>query len=650
MFHPSPLILRLIGAVAALACLTGLAVWYFTPSEPPPAAPTEEPPPKPDAPTPDPRTVFDTQYRNVKPGVGYVGDAKCAECHAAIAKSYRGHPMGRSADYVASEPIEKYDRSGRTTFASGGFDLTVEKTPKGVRHAVRVRGDTPAPVGEFGIAADIAIGSGTRGRSYLTIENGAVWQTPISWFGPDQRWDVSPGFRLGHLVRRAIVPSCLYCHVNRAEPVAGADNRYKEPLFAGQLSIGCERCHGPGALHAAERKEGPADGADTSIVNPSHLGPALRAAICEQCHLQGEQRVPGRGRDLFEYRPGLPFEQFVSVYVRHPDIALANKSVGQFEQMEQSRCFTGAAGKMSCTSCHDPHSVPAPKEREAHYRQKCLSCHEKQGCSLPQVERRAKNDSCIDCHMPRAASANIVHASVTDHRIPRTREARPAPKGLAAGAVPLVRFRSSPYSPAAEERERDLGIALAEFSKKRLPEEITGRSDPRALAAERLNTSLGKWPGDGGAWLALASLRAERGKEAERFRAARNASALAPESDAALAVLAEAATAAGKYDEAESAAGKWVRASPGSTDALVSRALVYLARENWERAEEDCRAALRIQPLSPQAHLALAICRYHRGDRTAAERELQTAVRLESDPRERDLLTDWYRRATRPAK
>jgi Tfp pilus assembly protein PilF len=635
----------ILGSLVTFLGLTGAAIWHFirpislpNPFEPIPA----------DPPTPDPRLVFDTPYRNVKPDVKYVGDDVCARCHQHIAESYHAHPMGRSAEFVThSAPVEKYNPAGHSSFSSGAFDLDVVKSANGVQHSARVRGSTPVPVAAFVIPAEVAIGSGTRGRSYLSVEHDAVWQTPISWFGPEERWDVSPGFRLGSSARRAIIPACLYCHVNRVEPIPGADNRYRKPVFANQLAIGCERCHGPGELHATERDAGTVPAKmDTSIVNPRNLSPQLQAAICEQCHLQGEERVIRRGRDLFEFRPGLPFEQFVSVYVRHPDIAASNRSVGQFELMEQSHCFSGSRGALRCTSCHDPHSVPDRAARDTFYRQKCLTCHDTKGCSLPQQERVAKNDSCVACHMPKAASSNIIHASVTDHRIPRIPGQRPAPKGLPFGASPLVRFRAGPFSPPQEERDRDLGIALAHFGKKRLPDEITARVDLRSLATERLRKSLVRWPGDPDAWLALASVGSERGEDSERLRSTRNAVRLAPNSEAALATLVEAATAAGKYDEAEEAADRAVSLNPSATDPLLRRAVVHLSRGDWERTLADSNTVLRSQPLHPQAHLYRGICLHKLGDPVAGQRELQTAMQLEPDARERSLLTDWYQRAT----
>ncbi len=641
---------RLVCVALLLAAgVTTSAVWYFTrPGDPQPPAPADI---TPDPPPPDPRLVFDTPFRNVKPDVAYVGDAECARCHPALAKSYHAHPMGRSAEYVSrSAPVEKYDSSGRATFSAGPFDLEVEKSAEGVRHRIRVRGSNPIPVPEVVLPVEVAIGSGTRGRSYLTVDRGSVWQTPVSWFGPDQKWDLSPGFRLGKTVRRSIGSGCLYCHVDRVEPISGAENRYREPFFPAQAAIGCERCHGPGALHVAERSRTPdAPGTDTSIVNPRHLSAALQLAICEQCHLQGEERVNRRGRDAFEFRPGLPFEQFVSVYVRHPDIAEAHRSVGQFEQMEQSQCFSRSSGRLTCTTCHDPHRAPAPMDRDAHYRQRCLTCHElpgTRGCSLPVPDRQAKNDSCIACHMPKAASANIIHASVTDHRVPRTPAARPASRGLAFGTPPLVRFRAGPAL-APEELRRDLGIALARFGKKAVAHEIVPGGDLRLFARERLSASLAVWPGDAEAWGALAAVRTERGEAAERLKAASTAAALAPDSEAALIALTEAAAAAAEYDVAEDTAGKLVRLNPHASDPLVARAFVYLKRGDWAKAEADCRAALRIHPLHPEARLYLAICLHQQGDPAAGLREAQTAAQLESDARERAFLVDWYRRATR---
>lgn len=635
--------------ITVVLVAAGFAVVHLlrSPEPTPPTAPVYVP----DPPTPDPRVTTDTPFRNVRPGVKYVGDATCNGCHTRICKSYHAHPMGRSAEFIPqATPLEKYPPPGQVAATVGPFDLNVEKTADGMTHRLKLHDPSPAPVAELVIPVQVAIGSGTRGRSYLSNDGGFLWQTPVSWFGPEQKWDVSPGYRLSTTTRRAILPACLYCHVDDVEPVASTVNRYREPLFPRQASVGCERCHGPGELHVAERaKTATVDTPDTSIVNPKHLSPALQLAVCEQCHLQGQERVNRRGRDLFEFRPGLLFEEFVSVYVKHPDIAQANKSVGQFEQMEQSKCFTKSGGRLVCTSCHDPHVSPTPTDRDAHYRQQCQKCHQASGekpCSLPLPGRQVKQDSCIACHMPKASSSNIAHASVTDHRVPRTNTPPPLPRGLAFGTPPLVRFRSGTKIPA-DELDRDLGIALARFGQTKLPKDAAAQGAVRPVAIEKLKGSLAKWPGDAEAWAALTVVQTDPGKEAERLKAASAAAELTGNSEAALMALAEAAIAAEQYDLAIETAGKWAKLNPRSDEPLSLRAFAHLRRGEWAEAEADCRSALKINPLHAETRLYLGVCLYKLGQPAAGLREARTAALVESDPREQARLIDRYQRATR---
>src|SRR5207237_7824016 len=129
-----------------------------------------------------------------------------------------------------------------------------------------------------------AVCSVTRASSYLTDHAAYLFDTPISWYAQKKAWALSPGFGPELLTGRAITPDCLYCHANRSRYLEGTVNRYAEPIFDGH-AIGCQRCHGPGQLHVAQGKPSAADSSiDPTIVNPRHLEPALREAVCEQCH------------------------------------------------------------------------------------------------------------------------------------------------------------------------------------------------------------------------------------------------------------------------------------------------------------------------------------------------------------------------------
>ena len=207
---------------------------------------------------------------------------------------------------------------------------------------------------------------------------------------------------------------------------------------------------------------------DDTIVNPKKLAdPVLREAICQQCHLAGEKRVNRLGRDISEYRPGLPLHYFVSTYVTPPDATDSRKAVSQVEQVALSKCYEMSNGKLGCISCHDGHRFPTPKEQVSYYRERCLNCHkDSSACSLPLSKRQAVEDSCYHCHMPALSSSNIVHASITDHRILKKLPKYEQPGNTDSGeeALPLALFHENLPDPARHTRNRDLGIALARYN------------------------------------------------------------------------------------------------------------------------------------------------------------------------------------------
>ena len=287
----------------------------------------------------------------------------------------------------------------------------------------RLRGTDPKSTLQEKEEIRFLLGSGSRGQSALIDRDGLLVQSPISWFHDDKRWGVAPGYQYNLNFDRPIRAACLFCHANRSLPVAGTVNRYREPIFEG-FGIGCERCHGPGQLHVERQSRGDvAEGPDDTIVNPAKLAPALREAVCQQCHLTGAVRFGGAGRETYDFRPGLPLHDFWATFVHPEDLTGNNKAVGQVEQMYASRCYNASQGKLGCISCHDPHVKPAEKEKAAYFRNRCLACHTTRSCSLSERRRQKAQDDCVQCHMPRFASADIAHSSTTDHRIPPARRA-----------------------------------------------------------------------------------------------------------------------------------------------------------------------------------------------------------------------------------
>ena len=406
-------------------------------------------------------------YQNARPGVAYVGDAACTRCHREIAQAYRSHPMGRSLAPITgiADGPPASARAG-LPIEHRGVQYTIEHRDGRVFHKAARRDADGNPFAEIEAEVRFALGSGTRGISFLIERDGFLFQSPIAWFAQQQRWDISPGygeFSTRPDFERAIQPDCLFCHANQFRAVAGTLNRYETPIFQGH-AIGCERCHGPGELHV--NRAGLSTESDMTIVNPAHLAPALRDSVCQQCHLQGSFRFARAGREPFDYRPGLPLHRFLAVFLMKKGNGGKFEAVGHDEQMEASRCFAASKGQLGCISCHDPHRLPAPTTKVAYYRERCLACHEKKGCALPLAQRQARGqgEDCIACHMPRPAITNVPHTAATDHRIlrgaPGSVPENPRDASGQPGESPLMDYHW-PLLTEEERRDavRDMGVA-----------------------------------------------------------------------------------------------------------------------------------------------------------------------------------------------
>jgi Tfp pilus assembly protein PilF len=572
-------------------------------------------------------------HENTRSEIKYVGDAACHRCHAQIVETFRRHPMGRSAAPIRAAPFRGDEAGDRLLFEAQGLQYSIENRDGRVIHKETRRDASGHVVAQNEAEVQVAVGSGRLAVAYLIEHDGFLFQSPISWYSQQRRWDLPPGYQNsnGHF-DRPITPSCLFCHANSVEPVPGTINRYRPPFFRGH-AIGCERCHGPGELHVAQ----PAlvDGRDATIVNPGLLEPSLRDAVCEQCHLNGQWRVLRADRHDEDYRPGMPFYRFWTVLERAGGSA-KDDIVGQFEQMRESRCFLASGGRLGCISCHDPHRAPETEEKAAFFRDRCLKCHANRGCSLPASVRLAggRDENCTSCHMPRSNNSNTLHVATTNHRVPRRAdEANRSPIRIEAernNPRPVVNYhRGLMDDQERAQAERDVGVALCR----------AGR-EGAAFALPLIEQALAAWPGDVIAWEAKGFALGLLGQSKAGLEAFRTALTLEPNREAALAGGAYLAAQAGQPQDA---ADYWRRAiaiSPYRSDYRAQLANICFQTRDWHAASDACRATLRLNPTNVETRKLLVRSYLRLQKPQPARDEFETLLGF--DPPDRDELVRWF--------
>lgn len=496
----------------------------------------------------------------------YVGNQACASCHLAICQSYSKTPMALTSGLVGNNLIEgEFEHSPsavryRVYQKDGKAFLSYQRTNKS-----GIRG-----IQELAFFA----GSGRRGRSYLFSIDGFLFQSPVSYYSQKKRWDMSPGYESAREMpfNRAITPSCLFCHASQIRAVKGTENRYEAMPFA-QAGIGCESCHGPGSEHIKGKSE---------MINPGKLEAARRDSVCAQCHLSGEARINQPGKDAGMFRPGDRLADYVLDYIYDGGFNYAYKAISHVEALAQSRCKLAAGDRMSCLSCHDPHSLPPPEEKAAYFREKCLACHLQQEVSVKLKRHFDAQQDCRGCHMPAMPGLSIGHTTLTDHRILR----KPATGGSRTmRATRLIQFG------AKQADTRGLGLAYAELAAR------AGQPFYAAEAMRLLTEALPSCANDAEVLTRLAYLHQTKG---------------------------EIEQAAALYERA-------LQSDPHETAAEVNLGVLYAQHAHIDRAIELWQEALADNPGLSEASIDLAMAFLAKGDKAAAKEDLLKALRFDPD-------------------
>lgn len=219
-------------------------------------------------------------------------------------------------------------------------------------------------------------------------------------------------------------PACLTCHVTGfGRPggfVAGAEKD--------QLHVGCESCHGPGALHLAaaqrfimatsgEEEQAERDLRESIVKSPTD-------SVCAECHqTQAHQKHPAYEGPPFATAGGVPVAAFDSMVLvgPRPTLTAAIGSVSRYSVKTCGGCHYDQYKQWQSGS-HFGQSALLPAQYASD--QTCQSCHSAPGLASGHI--MADNDaghawvgaSCENCHGPgfdhvRFNGQRIGHLSLT---------------------------------------------------------------------------------------------------------------------------------------------------------------------------------------------------------------------------------------------
>lgn len=529
----------------------------------------------------------------------FVGSRACADCHSEIAHTYMAHPMGHSTSRVGPEDPAGLPVTPEFRFERDDLSCVVTHEEGTQTHSQQRRNAKGQVIAEQSVPIAFRMGSGRHGASYLVHRQGVLRQSPLSWFAETGEYDISPGFDRSSTApfERQVGDDCLACHTGRLqrEPLGWEPDT--SALFA-EEAIGCERCHGPGRAHVELFQNSDARHVDNArIVNPARLEPALRDAICLQCHFAGN-RILREGKTPWDFRPGEPLESVWLLLLQADDLGpdAPEKVVSHVQQTFSSRCQQASAGRLSCFTCHDPHRVPAAEEVPTYYRSKCLTCHTADSCRAPEADRQATvpADSCITCHMPKLGAANVAHSSRTDHRISRFPKLQQGVRKKLREGVGLVFFDQADQRIPRGEAARAKALAMAREAY-RNPEPWLLRETEAALQSVRTAR-----PADAEVLTMLGNHQRHTGDLTAARDYFAQANKARPDHPETLANLAEICFQVGDYQQALPLLDRALRLNPFQAELEARRTAVLVEFHRGREALESARRAVNLAPLRPE--------------------------------------------------
>jgi DmsE family decaheme c-type cytochrome len=240
-------------------------------------------------------------------------------------------------------------------------------------------------------------------------------------------FSIRPGARLAPALLLLLAPAALAAQPSGAQCADCHDAVVK--AFAGNPHAGaargagadCASCHAGAAEHAQS-------GDPAQVFSFRREDEERGAEVCLHCHASDRAQKFWRGsaHEVAEVSCG----SCHAVHGGHPRL-LANAEQGatcfschsnvRADLMKRSThplrdgARVGAAGKMTCSSCHNPHGAPSRALVDARsVNDKCYQCHAELRAPVLWEHSPVKED-CLTCHTPHGSSNETLLAS----RVPR---------------------------------------------------------------------------------------------------------------------------------------------------------------------------------------------------------------------------------------
>ncbi len=386
----------------------------------------------------------DSPYLSVKDSAYFVGKEACGSCHTDKLETFNHTGMGMSLDKaIPSKSAGDFSHALVYDTIQDLYYTPYWNDSKLFIKEFRLKNQDT--VHSYTQKIDYIIGSGQHTNSHLYLSNNYLYQAPLTYYTQSKKWDLPPGFEKGANSRfgRVIEQECMACHNSYPSMEIGSANKYTNI----PQGIDCERCHGAGSIHVAQKKQGimvdTSKYIDYSIVNPGKLSIDLQFDICQRCHLQGNT-ILQPDKSFLDFQPGTPLKNTMNVFLpRYKDDKEHFIMASHADRLKQSACFIASSKKantsalrpykeaLTCVTCHNPH-VSVKNTSKEHFNNQCKNCHtapNQKKCSEQESKKIVAQDNCTSCHMPVSGSTDIPHVTIHDHYI------RKKPQSINATAV-----------------------------------------------------------------------------------------------------------------------------------------------------------------------------------------------------------------------